>query len=176
MKTGKSNNYGFKKITVSNWKWADEILQWPYIVPEEVWVTACLKPELDAAVPEEIHEIFEVARGSLIYGWFFYPLITLAAEQTHRVLEAGARERCRQLGLLTNTRTRSGIAREKSFSEIIANLATSKVLTKTDLVRWQAARRLRNAASHPARQSILSTDMAISCLKSTVELLNRLFK
>jgi hypothetical protein len=169
-------HYGFKKITVSNWRNADEILQFPYNVPEEVWVKACLQPELDASVPKEIHEIFEVARGSMIYGWFFYPLLTLAAEQTHRVLETGVRVRIKQLGLPTKIPNNSGKLRNATFSDLLKVLAKVGKIAENDLVRWEAGRRLRNSASHPSRQSIISTDMAISALKSTVELLNCLFK
>ena len=35
---------------------------------------AFLSVELDEKVPHEIKELFAVARGVLLYGWFFYPL------------------------------------------------------------------------------------------------------
>jgi hypothetical protein len=39
-------------------------------------------------VPEPIRELFDVARGAMIYGWFFYPLFRLGEDQLHRVVEA----------------------------------------------------------------------------------------
>jgi hypothetical protein len=175
MNIGEENDCGFKRITVSNWKAADEILQYPYLVPDEIWVKACLKPALDSTVPKAVIEIFEVARGAMIYGWFFYPLITLAAEQCNRVLEAGARARCEQLGLPIKIRKRNGELRDVAFAALVDLLAKHGALSKSDRVRWDAGRRLRNSASHPSSQSIISTGMAISSLESTVELVNKLF-
>lgn len=89
-----SSHHGFKRITVANWKDTDEIIHFPAPVAESTWVSACLKPQLDSSVPKEIVALFEVARGSMVYGWCFYPLITLAAQQFHRIQEAAARAAC----------------------------------------------------------------------------------
>jgi hypothetical protein len=175
MKTDESIHHGFKRITVSNWKNADEILQFPYIVPDEIWVNACLKPVLSSSVPKEIVALFEVARGSMIYGWFFYPLITLASEQFTRVLEAGARSRCKELGMPTELPRKNGKMRDANFSELIDNLFRAGKISLESLERWQAARGLRNGSSHPSSQSIICGDMALSTARSTVDLLNQLF-
>ena len=176
MKPTKPVDYGFKRITMANWNETDDIIQFPSPVRDETWVKACLKPETNSAVPKKITAMFEVARGSMIYGWFFYPLITLAAEQCHRVLEAGARTRCEQLGLPTKIPKKKGGLRDAIFSELIKSLAKHGAIFQRDLPRWGATRHLRNSASHPSRQTILSPGMAISCLESSVELLNQLFK
>lgn len=167
---------GFKRITLSNWREMDDVIQFPIPVCEERWVNACLGPQLATAVPMEIAALFEVARGSMIYGWFFYPLITLATEQCHRVLEAGARARSSQLGLPTKVPKRNGKMRDSMFSEVIEALAKHGVISPKDRKRWDATRNLRNWSSHPVRQSISSPGMALSALDSTVELLNRLYQ
>jgi hypothetical protein len=89
----------FKRMTPENWKTGDDIFHWPQPIAEDKWVKACLGPQLKPIVPQDIRELFEVARGSMIYGWFYYPLITLAKEQFARIMETAARERCRQLGI-----------------------------------------------------------------------------
>src|SRR5919202_1342535 len=58
------------------------------------WVALFLKPSLVEAVPEDVRKLFEVARGALAYGYFFYPLYTLAGEQLFRVAECSVSAKC----------------------------------------------------------------------------------
>ena len=62
------------------------------------WLSLFLDPTLSKPVPDNVRALFEVARGSLAYGYFFYPLYTLACEQLFRVAEAAVSEKCRMLG------------------------------------------------------------------------------
>ena len=104
MKPGEVIQYGFKRISSANLLEHDIHLSYPSRLRGEKWVQACLKPQLEPCVPEEIAFLFEVARGSLVCGMFFLPLASLASEQCYRVLETGARKRCVQLGLLEKRR------------------------------------------------------------------------
>jgi hypothetical protein len=171
-----SIHHGFKQITVSNWKEMDDIIQFPSPVRDETWLKACLKPQLKTDVPNEVVAMYEVARGSMIYGWFFYPLITLATEQFHRVQETAAREKCRHLGIAPAKFTKKGTLLEPKHSEVIEALVRHGTIKKSDEVRWHAARRLRNSSSHPQHQSILLPGMSLGVLKSTTELINKLFQ
>lgn len=171
-----STHHGFKRISISNWKEMDEIIQFPSPVGDETWVKACLRPQLKSGVPNEVAAMFEVARGSMIYGWFFYPLITLATEQLHRVQETAAREKCRQLGITPAKRTKKGALLEPKLIEVIGALVKHGTIKTSEEVRWQAARRLRNSSSHPRGQSILSPGMSLRTLESTTELINKLFQ
>jgi hypothetical protein len=81
-----SKTFGFKRITAENWQDADVPRLFGLTTPDN-WIGAHLQPQLSPNVPQEIAALFEVARGSMIYGWFFYPLITLGAEQCYRVLD-----------------------------------------------------------------------------------------
>lgn len=112
----------------------------------------------------------------MIYGWFFYPLITLAAEQFPRIQEAAARAACQQRQLIPARTSKSGKPIEPKFSEIIEALAKGGVIGQADRPRWEAARELRNLSSHPSRQSIFSPGMAIGALEATTGLINKLFK
>ena len=136
---------------------------------------ACLKPQLESSVPKEVVAMFEVARGSMIYGWFFYPLITLATEQLHRVQETAAREKCCQLGIAPAKLSKKGLSLEPKLSEVIGALVKHGTIKASEEARWQAARRLRNWSSHPQRQTIISPGMSLGALESTTQVINKLF-
>jgi hypothetical protein len=42
------------------------------------WARHFLAVELHEDVPADVHDLFAVARGTMLYGWFFYPLYALA--------------------------------------------------------------------------------------------------
>ena len=92
--------YGFKQISPANLLEHDDHPSYPSRLRGNKWVRECLKPQLESSVPDEVAFLFEVARGAMVYEIFFLPLSSLATEQGFRVLEAGARQRCNQLGLL----------------------------------------------------------------------------
>ena len=85
-----STHHGFKHITAANWQEPDLPCSF-FCYTSDYWVEAHLKPRLGPNVPSDVVALFEVARGAMIYGWFFYPIITLGAEQCLRVLEAGVK-------------------------------------------------------------------------------------
>jgi hypothetical protein len=156
-----------KKLTPANWLELDPTNRafGPPPTPQDV-VTVVLTPELSERVPEEIRDLFEVARAAMCYGCFFYPLWTLAAEQLFRVAEAAVRARCRTL--------RAGTG-NLSFKQGLAFLA-KHAPQDVEIIDWNAVRYLRNEASHPIRQTIITPAMAVSTLESTADALNKLFR
>jgi len=117
-------------------------------------------------VPQDIQALFEVARGALLYGYFFYPLYALAVEQLFRVAEAAVSHQCKALGAPNS---------KKRFAEKIRWLAKRGVIPETDIPTWNAVRELRNSASHPERQSIFTPGMATGSLERATEKINALF-
>jgi hypothetical protein len=88
----------FKRLTVDNWQRPDPGLS-IFVrlslqdgstrpISGDDWAREILAIELSERVPLEIRRLFAVARGALVYGYFFYPLYTLGAEQLFRVAEA----------------------------------------------------------------------------------------
>ena len=154
----------------------DSIIQFPSRVSETAGIRACRKPQLARYVPDEVNALFEVARGSMIYGWLFYPLVTLASQQCHRVLETGARTRCEQLGIQCVRRLRNGRMLDVAFADLIQRLTERNTIPRGDVRRWEAQRWLRNKSSHPKSQSIYSAGDGLTILESTAELLNRVFQ
>jgi len=165
----------FKQLTSENWKTGDDIFHWPQPIAEDKWVRACLNPQLKPIVPQEIRDLFEVARGSMIYGWFYYPLITLAKEQFARIMETAARERCRQLGIAPARITKKGEKKELPFADVIEALVTHGTISAEDHLKWHLTRKVRNESSHPERQSIINPAMALYSVEGTVDAINKLF-
>lgn len=157
-------HHGFKQITASNWQKPDMPCYFPDLT-EPLWMEANLKPQLGANVPLEIAALFEVARGALIYGWCFYPLMTLGSEQCLRVLETGVRMCCKKNGLKVS----------KDFKNNIATLKKAGIIPDAEEMRWDFTRKLRNSASHPKLQTIIPPGMALGKLQTTAEMLNKLF-
>src|SRR5215218_7257043 len=111
----------------------------------EDWMAQFLAPSLNDNVPEEVRRLFEVARGALAYGYFFYPLYTLAGEQLYRVAEAAVSEKCALLGA----------PKKSSFQDKIKFLVDKNLIPDEEFIRWDAFRQLRNMSSHPRQQNII---------------------
>ena len=171
MSDASETHFGFKRITTENWQDADVPRLFGLTTPDN-WIGAHLQPQLSPNVPQEIAALFEVARGSMIYGWFFYPLITLGAEQCYRVLEAAVRKRCEQAGIPTKRQNKKGKLFEVRFVDNIESLITAGIIQAAARPHWEVIRQLRNIASHPESQMILTPGIAISHLVSTADLLD----
>jgi hypothetical protein len=126
-------------------------------------------------VPKKVKSLVEVARASIIYGWFFYPLLTLGSEQCLRCLEAGARARCDDLGLPASRKRKDGSLLAATFNDHITQLVKAGLIAPAQEQRWTATRKLRNHSSHPTNQAIIMPSMAVATLNSCIQLLNDLF-
>ena len=111
--------------------------------------------------------MFEVARGALCYGYYFYPMFALGAEQLYRVSEAAVRHKHAELnGTQKLTET---------FRDMLRWLRTQNVLNETQFQRWDAVRDLRNMTTHAQEQNILLPGEAGTSLEVATELINSLF-
>ena len=167
---------GFKQISLENLLTPDEHPSYPSRLRGDKWVRECLKPQLNSSVPVEVTFLFEVARGAMVYGMFFLPLAALATEQGFRVLEAGARHRCKQLGLLKKKSAKPNAFPDSPFVDVVAALQKAGRIPNGDLAAWKSMVSLRNLFSHPTSQCIRNRQAAIEQLAYIAELLNRLFK
>jgi hypothetical protein len=170
MSESQETHFGFKKITNANWRQFDEATKlWCEITAaaktNEDWIKFFSYPTLNPKVPEGIAALLEVARGAMIYGLYFKPLLTLGDDQCWRILETGIRFRCQQAGIPTTT-----------FDANIKTLIKERIISTTDEKRWKAVRNLRNEASHPKQQLGLDPGSAQSDLNSVVDCLNDLFR
>lgn len=171
------SNRRFRELTLENWTEPDPTNKafgrmspvvgvGPRSMSGDDWARAFLSVELKQHIPHEIRELFEVARGAMLYGWFFYPLFALGEEQLYRVLEAAARARYRQTG---------GPQREPRFKEAIDFLVGNAVIPEPDREHWDAARELRNAASHREQHAAMPPGTILRHLELSAHDINRLF-
>jgi hypothetical protein len=167
--------HGIKKLSPENWLEPDKATAiWVQMTmgtsPPSTAVGNYLDiisgPQLSKNVPDEVKKLFETARGATAYGWFFYPLFTLAAEQCYRVMEAAVSEKCLQMG---------GPPRKAALKRKLDSLIAKGVIPKEKEAVWNALRELRNWVSHPERQSIYDPGLSVSTLHNCAENINSLF-
>lgn len=166
---------GQKEITAANLSEADPRIQY-FVRSAENWVRRCQMTCLAPEVPTDVAELLEVARGAIIYGWFYYPLLTLGVEQCFRTLETAARTRAKQLGIPTERLHRKRGPVPEKFAHLVGHLHQAGAIHSDDLLRWDAGRDLRNSVSHPGQQMIFMPGQVVSLLDDTIELISRLFK
>lgn len=133
--------------------------------PDE-WAAAFLAVELGDQVPEDVRELFYVARGAMLYGWFYYPLLRLGEEQLTRVAENAARARYRQLG---------GPKDRPPFARVVRWLACKGAITEAEKDRWLLICKGRNLASHLERRSLIPPDHVLRVLQALAQDIDRLF-
>jgi len=167
--------FGFKELSIRNWLEPDNVMRAFATVSSDGrvehligadWLDKVLEPSLSDRVPKKVQLLFEVARGAHAYGYFFYPLYTLAAEQLYTVAEAAIRHRCESLGAPPSLR---------NFVHKINWLADRGAIREDDREEWHTIRRLRNSASHPEGQAIITPGLALGSLRQIAERINDLF-
>ena len=131
----------------------------------EDWISQFQDPVLSESVPEEVRALFEVARGSLTYGYFFYPLYALAGEQLTRVAEAAISAKSKLLGA----------PKKLTFEKQLKFLLDKKALTEQQHSDWDRLRKLRNEFSHPKQQNILPPGAVSLLLGGVADKINALF-
>lgn len=130
------------------------------------YLSPILAISLKGNIPKEICALFEVARGAMAYGYFFYPIFSLAIEQLLRVTEAAISHKCQVLGAPPKI---------KSFAQKIDWLVKQKIIPENEKNLWHCIRELRNMASHPTRQMILTPAVCVGTLKNVASQINFLF-
>jgi len=164
---------GFKELTVENWRRADRIsslffrpaIETPENDGGDRWAELLLEPRLSDRVPSEVRDLFEVARGAMLYGYFFYPLYTLGSEQLFRVFEAALKHKCAEVNAPPELH---GFGAMQKWLEARRHLA--------EPWRWVAIRGLRNETSHPERQFLVTPHQALRDLETSVSMIDSLFQ
>jgi hypothetical protein len=166
----------FKELTPDNWTEQDPVMRnfaiidhvtGPRPATAEDWARSFLKLELPPSLPRNVRELFEVARGTGLYGWFFYPLYQIAEAQLFRVLDAAVAARCKQAG---------GPAATTSLAARISWLIKRGVIPESERVRWDAWRNLRNFTSHPEMQPITPPGSVLGSFQLATRLITELFE
>jgi len=140
------------------------------------WRESFLAIRLDPAVNRDVACMFEAARGGMLYGYFFQPLMAMGAEQCYRVLESGVRARCAEAGLPVTCADNQGRQHHLSFGHNLRALVKQGLIPEADLKLWQQAREMRDWVVAPEHQTALTLDHGVTALMRAAELLGRLFR
>jgi len=168
---------GFKQLTIDNWLTPDQVSSIfarfdsegnTHEISGEEWLQDILKPQLLDTVPKDVKALFEVSRSAMAYGYFFYPLYTLACEQLYRVIESAVSYKCKLLGAPPKIMG--------NFEAKIKFLIENSVISEAEKLRWDGIRGLRNIASHPEMQSLGLPTNALSTLERSTSIINLLFE
>jgi hypothetical protein len=177
---------GIKNLTLDNWRSIDPMSVLlvdldvatgrPLPITSERWAEWFLEPQLDPFVPGEVRTMFNVARGAMLYGCFFYPLYTLGTEQLHRVADAATWHRCRQLG---KPFPAAGPKRE-TFANRVTWLVDQGAVVNASwwghgLASPGGVRMVRNLTSHSTFQQLDLPGTALTQLRHVAGRINELF-
>jgi hypothetical protein len=168
---------GFKKLTIENWQPPDDInqyfIRYNLETGEKKELTGndraenFLKYELSETVPIEIRRQFETARGAMLYGYYFYPLFALGADQLFRVAESATTHKCLILGI-----AKSGA----NYQIKLSKLKERNELTDQEFEDWGKLRKLRNLFTHSETQNLFPHWISAYYLKLITEKINNLFQ
>jgi len=170
-------DHGFKELNRENWLKPDPLsIAFSNVhdltsgdtrpMSAEEGLAHILAPQLADHVPLEVRALFSVARGTMCYGFYFYPLYTLAAEQLFRVAEAAVHYRAEQLNAPRSLR---------KFATKLNFLIGKGAISAADKDRWDDIRTLRNEGSHPRFPQLAPPGVAVGSLGIVAEAINRLF-
>lgn len=155
---------GVKEITLENWNQPDLV----YDIEEyNIYLKEILNLKLDSYVPVNIRELFEAARGAMVYGYYYYPLYTLADDQMYRVGERAVKEKIKLVQVDEPVKM--------SFYNSIKYLHANGFLDERSFSKWNSLRSLRNFSSHPERFVLMPPAAIIEYAKGLASEINKLF-
>ena len=166
---------GIKILDENNWLEPDKVLSGfhriqidgstrPLTISE--WFVEIKKAELEDNIPEDIQKLFEVARGTIAYGYFFYPIFTFASEQFTRIAETAVNIKCSEFTLPKSKNT---------FKKKVEWLLQEKLISSESYSKWESIIFLRNKFSHPSKRNIFTPFMAFELMNSVATNINKLF-
>ncbi len=165
----------YKQITLENWTQPDPANtcfvrlrsdgKFSSIKAEE-YFSDIMNHTLSEQVPEKIQKLYEVTRATMTYGYYYYPIFTVAVEQLFRIVESSVSYVCKTLG---------SPASIKTFNHKIEWLIELGILEGCKKARWDSLRRLRNARAHPESQMILPPGPVLSLFDEMTTDINSLF-
>src|ERR1700686_493041 len=150
---------GFKTVTARNLLEPDPISAshhmrtvdgFRQMLPED-WVDPITGVTLPDSVPFEVRRAFQMARDAMCYGYWFYPLVTLMAQQLLRVADFATDVAC-----LTHS-----IKSPRNFKARVDELIAVGIIPQAHEGLWEGIRRMRNHSTHPNFQQIWGPGMAI---------------
>lgn len=161
----------FKRATeLDTTVWNLDLVKGSYSPPEiGDWLTLINQIQMPSTVPAGVAKLFNTAKGAFVYGWCYYPLMSLGAEHCFKVCEAAIRHKYRELG------GPPGRKRHVPLTQQILWLEKKGLFSPEQTSCWEATVLLRNHASHPDYQAILGLAQVANQMEFTVEMVTALF-
>ena len=126
-----------------------------------------LSPKLAPEVPNDIHRFFDYLRSMMVYGVFYYPIFTLAADQMWLMVEAAVFYRCVEAGFPEPP---------SEFIQMVDLLIREGIIPKNQRFLWENKWQIRNDVAHRKGQGIFDPGTALGIVSTLAQDINRLFK
>ena len=177
---------GVKHLTTGNWLEPDPIcLKFGELnlatreqrAPTgERWTERFLAIDLASTVPSEIREMWEAARGLLLYGWFFYAIYAIGEHELRRVADAAVLHRYQQAGGPPNKKLdHEGEQRWPDLMRRVNWLIEAGVIPAEKRDRWDSLRDLRNETTHVSIRHLTTPHEALRVLELLAGEIDALF-
>jgi hypothetical protein len=155
---------GLKAVTVSNWLSPDPTSRFISHVPHEASELAALLDvgnyfaerfttlELSSTVSDNVARFFNVAKGTVTYAVFFYPLLEIGLERAYSAAEVAVRECAEQHAIPRRYRQANNKSR-------ISWLCRYGWISPELCTRLQLTRMTRNLAKHQSQSILMPIDV-----------------
>lgn len=165
----------FKNVTVDNWLEPDPLYA-GLVNLNKVdgtisattgadWIRYMDGHRLAAEVPEEVRHAFDFAAGAVGYSYFYYPILTLVAQQELRIADFAIDKLFDARGITP---------KPQSFKRRLEILHKRGLLSDGEFGRWDAIRNLRNHSTHPPWQQNWGHAMSLEIVKAVAEAISDL--
>lgn len=171
-----------KQINRSNWLEKDSPNNFfdiyrprrqPELTEAEEWIEDVMRPTLLKCVPTDVRNLFEAARGIVVYAYYFYPLHALGTQQLSRVAETATDVKYEALGGPKRVpKGKNNTMSEATWEDKIDWLAEHGKLHPTI---WHMTRKWRNSHSHPDFQELFGHMESLEFIQRIAQMINGLF-
>jgi hypothetical protein len=142
----------------------------------EGWAERFLAVDLAPTVASEVRDMWEAARGMLLYGWFYYAIYAIAEHQLRRVADAAVLHRYQQAGGPPNKKP--GPEGEERWPDLMKRvdwLISADVIPAEKRDRWDLVRGLRNETTHASIRHLTTPHEALRVLELLAVEIDALF-
>jgi len=131
------------------------------------WAHEILAIGLEERVPDPARNRFELARGILLYGFFWYPLWVQGTVEALRAAELALEAACE---------AEHGPKRLSTAGSRIEWLAKNRVLDAEESRTWVSLVRVRDALTEAGETPVLTPGRSLEVLEMVAQVVNGLFQ
>jgi hypothetical protein len=131
----------------------------------EDWITDVVAINVGDQVPEDVATLFDFAKGALGYGYYYYPLFTLATQQLLRVADIAVDELFKALAIER---------KPLSLVRRLAILYERRLISDEQYRMLDILRNMRNSATHGSSPTIMIPTQAVRDMRWIADLISGL--